>query len=98
MRFYYSSGIHCTKHKDNSEFRMRRQETKWDNGVYYLTVWIENGKGCGTLFNRSTGKSISLEKAISDERDMPSFPPDVSQNLHRILDELRIDPYTYRVK
>lgn len=77
---------------------MRRRETKWDNGVYYLTVWIENGKGCGTLVNRRTGYSASLEKAISDERDMPSFHSDVSENLHRILDELGIDPYTYRVK
>lgn len=77
---------------------MRGQETKWDNGVYYLTVWIERGKGCGTLVNRNTGISMSLEKAISDERDMPSFPSDVSQNLHRILDGLGIDPYTYRVK
>jgi hypothetical protein len=72
-----------------------KNETKWDNGVYFISILIEKGEAKGTVVNKETSKRYTLRYAMSEY--MESFlPTDVIQNMHRILEELRVDYITFR--
>lgn len=66
--------------------------TEWNNGTYYIKA--KKGRIAeGDVFNRDTGKTWSLRDFANIERDAEFFPADVSQNFHRIMNELGINVY-----
>lgn len=72
--------------------RLRQLSKKtWmsNNKSYEITVWIEKGEVVGEMWDRKQGKRYSLNEALSMDRDYPYFPADVSENLNRLIDEVK---------
>lgn len=70
----------------------RWNEKSWisQDNKFVIKVWLSHkGEINGEIFEKAIGKTHSLAYALSTDSDYAYFPKEVSENLHRLLADLK---------